>query len=48
MIRIIDFINRIMWVHKSFIELHNSIIIRNLDNPAMEFYNLIMENHENP
>ena len=34
-----------MGVHKSFIELHNSIIIRNLDNPAMEFYNSIMENH---
>ena len=45
MIRIIDIINWIMGVHKSFIELHNSIIIRNLDNPAMEFYNTIMENH---
>ena len=30
MIRIIYIINRIMGVHKSFIELHNSIIIRNL------------------
>ena len=37
MIRIIDIINQIMGVHKSFIEHHNSIIIRNLDNPAMEF-----------
>ena len=37
MIRIIDTINRIMGVHKSFIELHNSMIIRNLDNPATEF-----------
>ena len=37
MIRIIDILNRIMGVRKSFIELHNSIIIRNLDNPAMEF-----------
>ena len=45
MIRIIDIINRITGVHKSFIELHNSIIIRNLDNPAMEFYNSIMDNH---
>ena len=38
-------INRIMGVHKSFIELRNSIIIRNLDNPAMEFLDSIMENH---
>ena len=45
MIRIIDIINRIMGVHKSFIELHNAIIIRNLDNLAMEFYNSIMDNH---
>ena len=37
MIRIIDIINRIMGVHISFIELYNSIIIRNLDNAAMEF-----------
>ena len=45
MIRIIDIINWIMGVHISFIKLPNSIIIRNLDNPAMEFYNSIMENH---
>ena len=32
MIRIIDIINRIIGVHKSFIELHNSIIIRNFMN----------------
>ena len=46
-IRIIDIINRSIGVHKSFIGLNNSIIIRNLklDNPAMGFYNSIMQNH---
>ena len=46
MIRIIDIIVWIMGIRKPFIELHNSIIIRNRDNPAMEFYHSIMENHD--